>query len=253
MIIPGRHRCVLFDVDGTIAETEGRAHLPAFNRAFDDAGLGWRWSAEDYRQLLKTTGGFERLLRFAAQRGEDPEALRDTLRQVHHAKNRHFAQIMRSGEVPARAGFRSLVMALALNNTAWGVVTTTSRANWDALWHHSLAPLVIPEPAVIVCGEDVSAKKPDPEAYELALTRLGLAASQACAIEDSRNGLLAARLAGMPVAIVKSEFFADERFDEATVVVDELSELLPNLEASRWTRSVVRPRRHAGTDHSLTD
>ncbi len=227
MIIPGRHRCVLFDVDGTIAETEGNAHLPAFNRAFEEAGLLWRWSRDDYRRLLKTAGGFERLMRFAQESGDDAEAMRDTLMQVHRAKNRHFADIMSSGAVPARAGFRELVMALALNNIAWGVVTTTSRANWDALWTYSLAPLVIPEPAVIVCGEDVRAKKPDPEAYELALVRLGLAEMRCCAIEDSRNGMLAARLAGLPVAMVKSEFFADERFDDAAVVVDELTELVP--------------------------
>ncbi len=229
MIIPGRHRCVLFDVDGTIAETEGRAHLPAFNRAFADSGLGWRWSAEDYRQLLKTTGGFERLLRYAQQNGDDAEALREQLKQVHRAKNRHVEQIMRSGAVPARTGFRTLVMTLALNNIAWGVVTTTSRANWEALWTHSLAPLVIPEPAVIVCGEDVDAKKPDPQAYQLALARLGQPATRCCAIEDSRNGLLAARLAGLPVAIVRSEFFADECFDEAQLVVDELADLVPAL------------------------
>lgn len=54
MFNPGRHRCVLFDVDGTIAETEGQAHLPAFNRAFEEAGLRWRWTREDYRRLLKT-------------------------------------------------------------------------------------------------------------------------------------------------------------------------------------------------------
>ncbi len=230
MIIPGKHRCVLFDVDGTIAETEGHAHLPAFNRAFAEAGLSWHWSREDYRQLLKTTGGFERLLRHAHDIGEDAEALRESLLQVHRAKNRHFATIMQSGAVPARAGFRTLLMTLALNNVAWGVVTTTSRANWDALWSCSLAPLVIPEPAVIVCGEDVGAKKPDPEAYELALARLGLPAQRCCAIEDSRNGMLAARLAGLAVAIVKSEFFRDERFDEAQVVVDELTELVPVME-----------------------
>lgn len=227
MIVPGRHRCVLFDVDGTIAETEGHAHLPAFNRALEEAGLPWRWSREDYRRLLKTSGGLERLLRFAQESGNDPEALRESLAGVHKAKNRHFAQILASGGVPARSGFRELVLALARQHIAWGVVTTTSRSNWDALWTHSLGPLGVPAPTVIVCGEDVAAKKPDPEAYEQALARLDLAPRYCCAIEDSRNGLVAATLAGLEVAIVKSEFFADERFDEAAVVVDELDQLLP--------------------------
>ncbi len=239
MIDPARHRCVLFDVDGTIAETEGQAHLPAFNRAFAEAGLDWHWTRDDYRRLLKTAGGFERLQQFAEESGADPDAIQDRLRQLHRAKNRHFAEILASGAVAPRTGFRALVMALARNNLAWGVVTTTSRANWQALWTHSLAPLVIPEPAVIVCGEDVGVKKPDPEAYELALERLGQPAMRCIAIEDSRNGLLAARLAGLPVIIVHSEFFGDERFDEAAAVVDELSALVPALTPER-DRSTAR-------------
>lgn len=222
MIRADQHRCVLFDVDGTIAETEGHAHLPAFNQALEEARLDWRWTTADYKRLLKTTGGFERLMRFATERGHDAEALREQLGQVHKNKNRHFAAIMASGAVAPRAGFRELVMHLARQNISWGVVTTTSRGNWDALWIYSLAPLGLPAPDVIVCGEDVAAKKPDPEAYLLALKRLNMAATECCAIEDSRNGLLAARAAGLEVAIVRSEFFADERFDEAALVVDEL-------------------------------
>ena len=232
MFDPGRHRCVLFDVDGTIAETEGQAHLPAFNRALAEAGLPWRWSRDDYKRLLKTAGGFERLLRFAQENGHDPDEMADALKKVHIAKNRHFAEILASGGVRPREGFGELVMALARNNMAWGVVTTTSRSNWNALWTHSLSPLHLPPPVVVVVGEDVAEKKPDPEAYQLALDRLRLTARQACAIEDSRNGMIAARMAGLPVAIVRSEFFGDERFDEAAIIVNELSELLGVLDDS---------------------
>ncbi|MFM8246446.1 MAG: HAD family hydrolase, partial [Burkholderiaceae bacterium] len=122
-----------------------------------------------------------------------------------------------------------LVRALHAKGIRWGVVTTTSRANWDALWRYALQPLGLPEPSVVVCSEDVTAKKPDPQAYVIALERLGLVAAEACAIEDSRNGLLAAKGAGLDVAIVASEFFGDEQFAEALQVVDELSELLVNI------------------------
>jgi HAD superfamily hydrolase (TIGR01509 family) len=226
-----RHRFVLFDVDGTIAETEGQAHLPAFNRALEEAGLGWCWTKADYQRLLKTAGGFERLLRYAEETGSDTAALRESLMAVHKTKNRHFAAIMASGAVKPRAGFRDLVMNLVRQGIGWGVVTTTSRSNWEALWTHTLAPLALPAPEVIVVGEDVQAKKPDPEAYLLALSRLGLPADQCCAIEDSRNGLLAAHAASLQVAIVRSEFFADEQFDGAAVVVDELTGLLERMEA----------------------
>ncbi len=229
MIQLSKRRCVLFDVDGTIAETEGNAHLPAFNLAFEQIGLAWRWSQDDYHYLLKTTGGFERLLRYAEDHGHDLQAVRDQLTKVHQAKNKHYAQIIASGTVPARRGFADLVLALHSKDIRWGVVTTTMHANWHALWTHSLQALGLPEPSVIVCGEDVAIKKPDPEAYQLALDRLGLASNDCCAIEDSRNGLLAAKGAGLDVAIVRSEFFGDERFEEAEQVVAELTELLGSV------------------------
>ena len=229
MMLLGQRRCVLFDVDGTIAETESHAHLPAFNRAFEQLGLPWHWSRDDYHGLLKTAGGFERLLRHAEDIGQDPQAMREQLTLAHKAKNAHYAQIMSDGAVPARAGFAELLRALHAKAIVWGVVTTTSRANWDALWRYSLQPLVFAEPGVIVCGEDVAARKPEPEAYLLALERLGMAADQCCAIEDSRNGLLAARGAGLDVAIVASEFFGDEQFEEAQLLVAELTELLTHV------------------------
>lgn len=231
MISPDQHQCVLFDVDGTIAETEGQAHLPAFNLALQNAGLSWRWNRADYKHLLKTTGGFERLMRYAEEHGEDAEAMRDQLSAAHKAKNIFFAQILAAGSVPARKGFRELVMALARAEISWGVVTTTSRSNWEALWRYSLAPFGLPSPSVIVCGEDVAKKKPDPEAYQIALKRLGLPAQACIAVEDSRNGLLSAQATGLEVAIVKSEFFADEDFTGAAMVVNELTEIADKVRA----------------------
>ena len=226
----GRHRCVLFDVDGTIAETEGQAHLPAFNHALKEAGLGWRWTTHDYQRLLKTTGGLERLLRYAEETGNDPDALRPMLTEVHKAKNAHFATILASGAVQPREGFADLVRQLADLGITWGVVTTTSRANWDALWRYSLAPFNLPSPQVVIVGEDVRLKKPAAEAYLLALENLRLPTEYCCAIEDSRNGLQAAMGAGLEVAIVRSQFFGDEEFGGASVVVNELSELVQQLE-----------------------
>lgn len=229
MIQLGKRRCILFDVDGTIAETEGNAHLPAFNLAFEETGLAWRWRREDYHYLLKTAGGFERLLRYAEDQGYQVHEMREQLLAVHQSKNRHYASIIESGALPARQGFAELVRALTEKGILWGVVTTTSRANWHALWTHCLLPLGLPEPCVTVCGEDVASKKPDPEAYQVALDRLRLAPDDCCAIEDSRNGLLAAKGAGLDVAIVRSEFFGDERFDEAEQLVAELTELVDRV------------------------
>jgi HAD superfamily hydrolase (TIGR01509 family) len=223
-------RAVLFDVDGTIAETEGDGHLPAFNRAFQEAGLPWSWTSDQYAELLSVTGGFERMMTYAAGiGGEDIEQadFEKRLRQIHQRKNEIYAELLEAGRIAPRSSCIELMAQIARSSQPWAVVTTTSRANWQALWDHSIAPRAeLLPPTVIICGEDVLKKKPDPEAYLLALARLGLQPQQAVAIEDSGNGVNAALGAGIPVIVVRSLFFRDQQFDRAQMVVDELTELL---------------------------
>jgi beta-phosphoglucomutase-like phosphatase (HAD superfamily) len=228
-------KTLLFDVDGTIAETEGDGHLHAFNRVFEAFGLPWRWSTEQYGRLLKVTGGYERMLAYASEIG-DPigasEEGRAKLLQMHKRKNAVYAEHLAAGGIRPRKGLIALLQALQQMQQPWAVVTTTSLANWKALWECAVLRQAredgaeIAEPVIAVCGEDVSRKKPDPEAYLLALKRLGLTADQCVAIEDSRNGLAAAGGAGIATVIVRSQFFGHEHFAGAAAVVGELSELL---------------------------
>lgn len=224
------YRAVLFDVDGTIAETEGEGHLPAFNQVFAEFGLAWHWSTNDYKALLTITGGAERMLAYGRQTSDplvQTESGRAIILQMHQRKNAVYAERLASGLLRPRAGFVDLVRQIVAGNREWAVVTTTSRANWDSLWRYAIAPVAdIPAPRLAVCGEDVTQKKPHPEAYQLALQQLGLQSRHAIAIEDSPNGLMAARGAGIDTVIVRSQFFADADVDGATRVVNELTELL---------------------------
>lgn len=228
-------KTLLFDVDGTIAETEGQGHLVAFNCVFEEFGLTWRWSVADYGKLLKVTGGYERMLAYANEIG-DPIATTDEGRakvlQMHKRKNALYAEHLAGGGIAPRQGFIELLHAIRNVNQSWAVVTTTSLANWQALWEHAVLrkareqSISISEPIAAICGEDVSRKKPDPEAYALALKRLSLSAEQCVAIEDSRNGLAAAGGVGIDTVIVRSQFFGHEDFAGAAAVVSELTELI---------------------------
>jgi len=231
MVDFSRYQIVLFDVDGTVAETEGEGHLPAFNQAFKEFDLPWVWSLQEYGELLKVTGGFERIQAYAQKIGA-ADALSEEGKakclKVHKRKNEIYANRLQSGLIPPRQGFTRLVDQILGEGLRWAVVTTTSRGNWQALWDYAVKPVAphLPEPEIAVCGEDVSQKKPHPEAYELALQKLNLQPHQCLAIEDSRNGLVSAGGAGIPVVMVRSLFFGHQQFPEALAVVNELSELV---------------------------
>lgn len=223
-------KIVLFDVDGTIAETEAEGHLPAFNAAFKEFSIPWEWTLNQYGDLLRITGGFERMVAHGQSMGDpvaSSEAGCELLRRVHRRKNEIYAQRLAMGLIMPRPGLIDLLGTISTTGGQWAVVTTTSLKNWEELWMHSVCRSgQIAPPVLAICGEDVVAKKPDPDAYTLALQRLGLPAERCVAIEDSENGLRAARGAGIETVVVRSQFFGHQEFPGACLVVDELADLI---------------------------
>jgi HAD superfamily hydrolase (TIGR01509 family) len=218
---PARLAAVLWDVDGTIAETERDGHRVAFNRAFEACGLPWRWDERFYGPLLRVSGGFERLMHDMASRAEAPARLEERAalaRAVHAQKNTYYAELVRSGTIALRPGVVSLMLECRERGLSMGITTTTSRANVGALLSVHLGEEWPAWFAVVVCGEDVERKKPDPEVYARAVAALGLRPEQALAIEDSPDGAAAARTAGVPVVVARSAYFADATIDGALAV-----------------------------------
>jgi len=205
-------KALLWDVDGTLAETEHDGHLVAFNQAFAQLGLPWCWGERRYGELLTITGGRERLLHdlrsqpWAPVDADERAALAE---RVHALKNACYARIVAEGLILLRPGVRELFDDCALAGVAMAVVTTTSRANVVALLDAQLGRGWSARFAAVVCGEDVARKKPDPQAYQLALDALGLAAADTLAIEDAPAGVAAAGAAGVPVVVTRSRFFPE--------------------------------------------
>lgn len=214
-------KALLWDVDGTLAETERDGHLLAFNQAFEASGLPWRWSPEQYGDLLRITGGRERILHDMAQHRRGPALARereDLARQLHALKNRLYAQIIEGAGLPLRDGVRELLDECRTVGVTLAIVTTTSRANVQALLQAHLGKDWAQWFPVMVCGEDVRSKKPDPEAYLRALRALGIGPLQALAIEDSPGGAAAARAAEVPVIVARSRYFANVAFEGVTAI-----------------------------------
>ncbi|MFD0982632.1 HAD-IA family hydrolase [Tropicimonas aquimaris] len=219
-------KALIFDVDGTLAETE-EAHRQAFNDSFACAGLGWHWSREEYGLLLRTTGGKERIRRYCVESGS--EFLGDhVISSLHRHKTARYAEIIADGGLSLRPGVRELVAQARQAGMSLAVATTTNRPNVDALCVACWGCLASDMFDVIAAGDEVAAKKPAPDVYQLALKRLGLKPCDALAFEDSRNGLLSAREAGLRTVVTSSAYTRDEAFAEADWLLPDLRpETLP--------------------------
>lgn len=216
-----RIEALLWDVDGTLAETERDGHRLAFNAAFEAWGLPWHWDEQYYGTLLRITGGRERILYHMNLRHAGPTDRQDreALAQALHArKNDLYAQRVRSGSIALREGVPALMQACLARGVRMGIATTTSRSNVDALLRAHLGDRWSECFASVVCGEDVQRKKPAPEVYLRCLERLGVQPQAAVAIEDSPNGVAAAQAADIPVLVTRSAYFADSTIHGALAV-----------------------------------
>jgi HAD superfamily hydrolase (TIGR01509 family) len=205
-------KALLWDVDGTLAETERDGHRVAFNAAFEAEGLSWRWDEAYYGELLRITGGRERILHDMASRTDAPTLAQERLdlaARLHRQKNTRYAEIVDGGGIALREGVLELMQQCRERGLRMGIATTTSRSNVEALLRRHIGAGWAAWFETIVCGEDTSRKKPDPEVYERAVAGLGIAPLQAVAIEDSPGGVAAAVAAHVPVVVTRSVYFAD--------------------------------------------
>jgi HAD superfamily hydrolase (TIGR01509 family) len=217
-----RARALIFDVDGTLAETE-EVHRKAFNAAFATTGLDWCWGRIIYKELLQVAGGKERIRAYDRLRGRPPLLSDSDVAELHQAKTRIYAELIESGGCPLRAGIKDLLDAARNRGQRLAIATTTSRDNVDVLLTAALGKDWSDLFVAIVAGDEVPSKKPAPDVYLEVLSRLTLPASECLAIEDSGNGLVAASRAGIPVLISRSAYFRDDDFSAAALVVDDLS------------------------------
>ena len=214
---------LIFDVDGTLAETE-ELHREAFNRAFAGEGLPYRWDQARYRSLLLVTGGRQRLELFFAQSTDlTADQIAGLAPRLHRAKNGHYAEVMADSPIELRPGVADLLRQARATPLKLAIATTTSRVNLEGLARRFPGELDLDGFDVVVCGEDVTALKPDPEVYRTALQRLALPPGRCLAFEDTRNGVESAVGAGLRVVVTPSLYSTGQDFSAATAVLDDLS------------------------------
>ena len=215
---------LIFDVDGTMADTE-EAHRTAFNLAFERFRLGWKWSRDDYRLLLRTTGGKERIAAYIGQlelTRAERRRLYELVPGIHAEKTRFYSAVVADGAVPFRDGIARMLDEAISAGYRLAIASTTTAVNVDALLQSNLGTHVLEMFSVIACGDQVRAKKPAPDIYRLALRHLELPADRCIAFEDSANGLRAAVAAGLWTVVTPTFWTEGSDFASAGL-------LLPNL------------------------
>lgn len=213
-------KALIFDVDGTLAETE-ELHRESFNAAFRDTGLDWTWDRESYTALLTTTGGKERIARFVSEQ-RLPHLGAAEVRTLHLAKNEKYAEALVQRGLTLRPGMAQLITEAKHRGLKLGIATTTSTSNLVALLACCFGENGGHIFDATVCSEDVNRKKPDPQVYQVCLERLGARPSEAIAFEDSGVGLAAALAAGLRTIITPGAYTKNDNFAGASAILDDL-------------------------------
>ena len=242
---------LVFDCDGVLADTERYGHLPAFNQTFREFGLPVQWSEEEYGRRLAIGGGKERMAslltpEFVAAAGlpTDPDGQAAEIAKWHKRKTAIYTEMVAAGRLPPRPGIARLIAAAQDAGWKLGVASTSAEAAVHAILEYAVGAERAARFDVFLAGDCVPRKKPAPDIYLLAVEKLGLDPASVLAVEDSRNGLLAATSAGLRCLMTVNGYTKEEDSSEAILVVSSLGD--PDGEAASViaNRSAARPGRY---------
>lgn len=219
-------KALIFDCDGVLVDTERDGHRVSFNRAFKAKGLNVEWDVPLYGRLLEIAGGKERMKFYFDENGW-PKNIADKdafIKELHKLKTDLFMQIIESGELPLRPGVARIVDEAIAKKLKLAVCSTSNERAVNLVVEKLLGEKRKSHFNAILAGDVVSKKKPDPEIYNLALQRLDLKPDECVVVEDSRNGLLAAKAASMHCIVTTNGYTEKENFTNAELVVPELGD-----------------------------
>lgn len=218
-------KALLFDVDGTLADTERDGHRVAFNAAFKAFSLNWEWDAALYAKLLSVTGGKERIRHYAEVVNPAftmPHDFDSLVKDLHQTKNKLYAELVNAGGIPLRPGVRRILHDAQNAGLRLAIATTTTPENVTALLSAAQLPDDMFE--IIGAGDVVPLKKPAADIYNWVLAEMKLAPQDCLALEDSENGLTSSLAAGITTLVTINDYTQDHNFNQAVAVISDLGE-----------------------------
>jgi len=242
-------KTLIFDCDGVLADTERYGHLPAFNQTFREFGLPVQWSEEEYGIKLKIAGGKERMAsmltpEFVAKASlpTDPESQNKLIANWHKRKSEIYKQLIREGRLPSRSGVRRIIQEAHHAGWKLAVASTSAEESVRGVLEY-VAGRNLAADFLVLAGDIVPQKKPAPDIYLLTMEKLGILPDEGLVVEDSRNGLLSARAAGIRCVVTLSSYTLDEDMTEALLVVSDFGESDAPMKIIA-NRSKARPGRY---------
>ena len=218
-------KAIIFDQDGVIIDTERDGHRVAFNKTFKEFGFDFQWDVDYYHELLQVAGGKERMRHHLHTKGfgreVKPKEEDELIKALHKRKTEVFIELIKEGALPLRPGIKRIMKEAMNRGLKVGICTTSNEKAAHAVAYEILKDVKFD---FVLAGDVVKKKKPDPEIYLLALKKGGLKAEECIVVEDSRNGLLAAKAAGMNVVVTTNHYTEKEDLREADIIVTRLGD-----------------------------
>jgi len=218
-------KAVFFDQDGVIIDTERDGHRVSFNMTFREFGFTDEWDVDYYHELLQIAGGKERMKHHWKTKGFSrpltEEEIDSLVKEMHKRKTAIFVELIESGKLPLRPGIHRLMKELMEAGIKIGVCTTSNEQAARAITEKILSDIKFD---IVLAGDVVEKKKPDPEIYNLALSKLGLTPDEAFVVEDSKNGVKASKAAGLKTIVTFNSYTEKEDIEAGDVIVSCLGD-----------------------------
>ena len=232
-------KAVFFDQDGVIIDTERDGHRVSFNMTFKEFGFTDEWDVEYYHELLQIAGGKERMKHHWKTKGFSKplteEEIDNLVKEMHKRKTALFVELIETGKLPMRPGIHRFMKEAMDSGLKIAVCTTSNEQAAKAITEKILSDIKF---EIVLAGDVVEKKKPDPAIYNLALSKLGLKAEQVMVVEDSKNGVKASKAAGIKTIVTTNHYTENEDVEAGDVIVSCLGD--PHGEKAKMRKGSIK-------------